>query len=128
MNNRIREARKAKNFTQDGLAEEVGVTRTYINLIETGKKEPSDRTIKDICRILNINETWLRTGEGNMEAPEMDEETIYIYELLEDTENPFAEYILSIMKTYKESSPSEKEAMKNFFKNLNKNIKKKSQD
>lgn len=27
---------------------------------------PSDRTIADICRIYNINEQWLRTGEGEM--------------------------------------------------------------
>ena len=31
-----------------------------------GKKIPSDRTIADICREFNINENWLRTGEGEM--------------------------------------------------------------
>ena len=37
--------------------------------METGKREPSDRTIKDICRIYNVNETWLRTGEGEIFLP-----------------------------------------------------------
>ena len=27
---------------------------------------PSDRTISDICREFRVNETWLRTGEGEM--------------------------------------------------------------
>jgi len=31
--------------------------------------QPSDRTIADICREFNINEAWLRTGEGAMCQP-----------------------------------------------------------
>lgn len=31
-----------------------------------GVSAPSDRTIADICREFNVNETWLRTGEGEM--------------------------------------------------------------
>ena len=128
---RIRELRERKELSRKAFGEILGVSGDVINNIESNRlKRPEQKEplYKLICEKFNISETWLRTGEGNMEAPEMDEETIYIYELLEDTENPYAEYILSIMKTYKESSPSEKEAMKNFFKNLNKNIKKKSQD
>lgn len=31
--------------------------------MESGKKNPSDRTILDICRIFDINENWIRYGK-----------------------------------------------------------------
>lgn len=31
-----------------------------------GRGEPSERTVSDICRLYDVNETWLRTGEGEM--------------------------------------------------------------
>jgi hypothetical protein len=31
------------------------------------RRSPSDRTVRDICAALRINEAWLRTGEGPME-------------------------------------------------------------
>ncbi len=66
MNKRILEIRKDAGKTQDVFAEKLGLTKNFISLIETGKREPSDRTIKDICREFNINEDWLRTGKGEM--------------------------------------------------------------
>ncbi len=30
---------------------------------------PSDRKNSDMCRIYGLNETWLRTGEGEMRVP-----------------------------------------------------------
>lgn len=35
-------------------------------MVEVGGREPSSRTISDICREFNVEETWLRTGEGDM--------------------------------------------------------------
>lgn len=69
MNERISLIRKDTNINQDKFAESLGLTKNFISLIETGKREPSDRTIKDICRIYNVNEKWLRTGEGEMYLP-----------------------------------------------------------
>ena len=36
----------------------------YVSEMFSGKTTPSDRTIADICREFNVNEIWLRTGEG----------------------------------------------------------------
>ena len=73
MNKRISLVRKEKKYTQDDFAEKLGLTKNFISLIETGKREPSDRTINDICREFGVNEEWLRTGEGEMFLP-MDRE------------------------------------------------------
>lgn len=70
LNNRISLIRKQKGLKQDAFAERLGLTKNFISLVETGKREPSDRTIKDICREFGVNETWLKTGEGEMYLPE----------------------------------------------------------
>jgi len=69
MRERFIQLRKEFNLSQTALAEALGVSRTFINLYENGNRDISDRTVKDFCRIYNINESWLRTGEGDMYAP-----------------------------------------------------------
>lgn len=66
MNTRIKEVRLAANLAQAAFGEALGLSQNYIWMIETGKREPSERTIRDICRVYNVNEHWLRTGEGEM--------------------------------------------------------------
>ena len=73
---RIKAARKASGLTQQEFADKLGLKRNTIATYETAKLEPSDRTISDICRVFNINETWLRSGEGEMMHPKSREEEI----------------------------------------------------
>ena len=47
---RIIEVRKAQNLNQRQFAEKLGLSRSFINQVETGKKNVSDRTITDIDR------------------------------------------------------------------------------
>lgn len=48
-------------------ARRINVTPAYISKLGKDPNSiPSDRTIADICREFNVNETWLRTGEGEM--------------------------------------------------------------
>lgn len=66
MNTRIAQIRKSQKINQDEFARRLGLTKNFISLIETGGRSPSERTILDICREFNVNEYWLRTGEGEM--------------------------------------------------------------
>jgi transcriptional regulator with XRE-family HTH domain len=66
MNERIAQVRKSNKINQDEFAKRLGLTKNFISLIETGGRIPSERTILDICREFNVNEYWLRTGEGEM--------------------------------------------------------------
>lgn len=45
----------------------LGVTKSTISLLETKKRDPSERLLRDICREFGVNDTWLRTGEGGEE-------------------------------------------------------------
>lgn len=66
MNERIKQVRQFAGLTQLQFAERLGLSRNFIAMMETGGRDPSDRTITDICREFNINEDWLRTGNGEM--------------------------------------------------------------
>lgn len=69
MRERIIEIRKYYKKSQTAFADDIGVSRNFINLYENGNRELSERTISDICRIYNVSESWLRTGKGNMFNP-----------------------------------------------------------
>lgn len=66
MKDRIKEIRKQKGLTQSEFGERVGVKGNTITTYENGTRTPSDAVIISICREFGVNETWLRTGEGEM--------------------------------------------------------------
>lgn len=66
MNKRIREIRECKNLSQTKFAEMLGMTRSMISNMELGLVDVPDYRIKSICKTYNVNEHWLRTGEGEM--------------------------------------------------------------
>lgn len=66
MNERIRSLIKALKIKQAEFAQRIGVSRPFVSELCSGAKNPSDRTIADICREFGVNERWLRTGEGEM--------------------------------------------------------------
>ena len=55
--------------TKSKAAELLNVSAAYVSQLCSGQREPSDRTIKDICRIFGVNEIWLRTGVGEPFRP-----------------------------------------------------------
>ncbi|AGB03387.1 MULTISPECIES: helix-turn-helix transcriptional regulator [Methanoregula] len=50
----LQEERKAKNISQEKLAKLAGLDRTFISLIENGKRSPTFSTILKICSSLDI--------------------------------------------------------------------------
>lgn len=69
MNERILEIISAKNLTKTEFAKRLNVSQAFVSQLCAGAREPSDRTISDICEKFSINETWLRTGAGEMHVP-----------------------------------------------------------
>lgn len=66
MHERIKELRKALGLTQQKFADGMGVKQNTIAQYESGRNAPIDAVITLICRTYGVNETWLRTGEGDM--------------------------------------------------------------
>ena len=69
MHERIKELRKALGLTQQKFADGMGVKQNTIAQYESGRNTPIDAVITLICRTYSVNETWLRTGEGEMFQP-----------------------------------------------------------
>ena len=79
MDKRIKELRKALNLTQNELGSRIGMTPNTITNYETGRRVPSNQVIFSICREFNVNEDWLRTGNGDMFNPISEDEELDLY-------------------------------------------------
>lgn len=66
MNIRIKELRKRLDMNQTEFGNKLGVKQTTIAGYESGARAPLDTVVSSICREFNVNEVWLRTGEGEM--------------------------------------------------------------
>lgn len=61
---RIKQLRKILNMTQREFADALNVKRSTISTWEAPNYELTNRSIINICEKFNINEEWLRTGNG----------------------------------------------------------------
>lgn len=66
MKDRIRQIRKEADLTQEAFAHRLGIKRNTVTTYETTNKMPMDSIITSICREFDVNEEWLRTGQGEM--------------------------------------------------------------
>lgn len=70
MKERIKTLRKELHLTQQEFADKLGVSRNNIASYETGKSNLGDSVISLIRREFNVNDIWLRTGEGSIFLPD----------------------------------------------------------
>lgn len=113
---RIKLARKKLGITQQELADSIGLKRNTIANYEIGQIQPSDRTVADICRVHNISEEWLRTGQGEMFIQiSPDEELDYI---LGQIGAGTDETIVRIIRAYWKLDEKEKAAVRKLIDNL----------
>lgn len=110
---RIKKARKVLDLTQQELASRIGIKPNSISLIESGNRNASEQVILSICREFGVNETWLRTGKGEMFIPtpkESVDELIRVHGL-DDLDR---QIILEFIKL----SPDDREVVKKYVRNL----------
>ena len=126
---RVKKLRKELGLTLEKFGKPLGVGKTAISKIENGENNLTDQMIISICREFNVNEKWLRDGEGEMfeQLLAEDEVAAYVAELL-DPDNPFADLIIEIMRTYSQLDPASQAALKKFSEHLVENIKEKKED
>lgn len=108
MENRIKELRKTLGLNQTDFGTRVGVKQTTVAGYEGGARVPIDAVIASICREFNVNEHWLRTGEGEMFIPvSQDEEFI---QMMTDIEVSNDDRIKKLISAYWKL-PDEKKAV-----------------
>lgn len=105
LNERLRKLRKTLDLTQQTFADRIGIARGNIGSYEVGKSNLSDAVISLICREFNVNEHWLRTGEGEMfiELTKEEEIATFIGEVLRDEDDSFKKRLVSGLSALDES-------------------------
>lgn len=120
---RIKELRKSLGLTLEKFGEQLGVTKQTVSRIENGVNNLTEQMIKSICREFNVNEEWLRDGEGEMFQIPDDEDAALVSEILEHTDRRFYQAVLNIVRTYSQLSPESQSALDVFVDQLLENAK-----
>ena len=66
MGDRVKLIRKSLGMTQEQLAQRLGVGKTALSMIGTGKARLSARNRNLLVQELNVNPDWLESGKGEM--------------------------------------------------------------
>ena len=97
---RIKYLRKTKlDKTQKEFGDRLGLKPNSISDIESGKNNPTQQTIKAICREFGINEDWLVNGTGGPDNMWIPEDMTYIQNVgkLGNEKNEFKKFYLNTM-------------------------------
>ncbi len=125
MNERIKKIREAIGLTQEDFGKRIGSARNTIANYENGNRNPSNSVLLSICREFNVNETWLRTGEGEMFCRlETNDIVAKATRLLGEKDPMFEAFI----ETYSSLDPSDRKILMDFGINLVKSLHGKIQD
>ncbi|WP_099468356.1 helix-turn-helix domain-containing protein [Konateibacter massiliensis] len=116
MNTRLKELRTHLGLSQEAFGETVGVTKAAISRIESGTNSLSDRMILSITTQFNVNEEWLRTGNGEMfNNLTPDEELAYIVgNAIPAASDYVKDTFIALGKLSKEFSKEDWEVVKKF--------------
>ncbi len=66
MQERVKQIRQYLDLSQEAFGNALGVTKTAICGIESGRRGLTEQMAKAICREFNVNYDWLKDGEGDM--------------------------------------------------------------
>lgn len=96
---RIKEIRKYLNLTMEKFGGRLGVGRTAISNIENNNRNLTDQMAVSICREFDVNETWLRTGEGEMFVPKTRNQQItdFLGDLIKEEDGTFKMRLIEAM-------------------------------
>ena len=125
MKDRIRILRKSLALTQAEFGSKLGVSTSAEQKWELGVAVPSEAVIKSICREFAVNETWLRTGEGEMRiAPTREAEmAALIRQLMADRPESFRSALITTLLRFDPEGP-EWTLLENIYKKVSEEVKK----
>lgn len=105
MKDRIKKIRKELDLTQQKFADRIGVKQNTVAQYEMGRNIPIDSVISLICREFNVNEDWLRTGQGEMFIKQTRDEQIasFIESIQSSEDDSFKKRFISMLSSLDES-------------------------
>ena len=100
MNERIAELRKKSlKLSMEEFGKRIGISKSAVNQIEKGVNNPSEQTISLICREFNVNEPWLRIGEGEpfQKRTRNQELAEFLNDVMEDADDSFKKRFITAL-------------------------------
>lgn len=97
---RIRQARLAKNMTQEELSEKIDISVAFLSRVETGNSHINLKRLNQICGILEVSEGYLLNGASSNSETYLDKE---FSELLKKCSPDKQKLIYKLAKTIAEN-------------------------
>lgn len=113
----IKTLREHLGLSQKAFADRLMLTPPTISRIEKGDRKINDRLIVQICNEFNVNEEWLRSGEGEMFKGSDDFELASMMGKMFSGDDNF---LKNVFLTFARLNDSEREVVKKIIKELNK--------
>ena len=126
MNERIRLLRKELGLNQSDFGNKIGVKQATVAGYESGARTPLDAVVSSICREFDVNEEWLRTGEGEMFEQMTEQQKLLKYTgmLLKDKDSAIVNAIQSFIVTYEQLDDTSKATLEKIAQQFIDNLKK----
>lgn len=123
---RIKMLRKHLDLTQQKFGERLGIKGNTVAQYELGRNEPIDAVLSLMCKEFNVNEEWLRTGEGEMFEQLTEQQTLLKYTalLLKDKDSALANAIQTLIVTYEQLDDTSKTTLERIASQYINNLKK----
>ena len=98
---RLQILRKKLKLSQKEFGEKLGVSRDVVSNAELGRVDMKPIFVSHLCSTFNVNETWLRTGEGEMFLPEDRDNALmaWVGEVLADESDSFRRRYLNVLRS-----------------------------
>lgn len=114
---RIGELIKVLDIKKVRFAERLKIDQSYVTQLTNCKRNPSERTISDICREFNVREEWLRNGSGEMFLDFKEDEFVKAAATLSKDA-----FVRSLIIEYWKLDEDSKKLFRDFIHNLSDNM------
>lgn len=124
INERIRALRKELKLNQSDFGKKIGMKQTSISTMEGNGATVTDQAINSICKTWSVNESWLRTGEGEMFDTSKSDDL-----LTQLAERYDLDYVgQEILRTYLQMDNASRAALTRFAMALTANVQKREEE
>ncbi len=124
MKDRIKKVRKLNNLTMEQFGNRIGITKSSVSLLESGRNSPSEQTLKLICKEFNIAMEWLQTGNGDMSNEVPNKFSFYLGQI----EGGNDDFIKDLIEVYMELDQDSKQALRTISEKMSEKRKNREQN
>lgn len=117
LNDRLKHLRKTLKLSQEEFGKRLGVGKSAISYLESGRSNITDQMTKSICREYNVDFHWFTTGEGEMFS-DSDLDVMALIDRVMTGENEFHKKLFQYVAKFTQEDLLALEHVINRFKEL----------